>query len=154
MKGRMTTNFKEFSAMVNQLIRAVDYITPEEECAMMAFIGELQLKNTRFKFIENNRETTVALGGVKSGPFRAIAQDCIEKVDVYLDKNDGHLEVGVVLTFNFEVTQPFVEQFNNYIANRTREFSVWDMYKKYRQQKIMIMIDGKMMITRIIFERT
>ena len=151
----MTTNFKEFSAMVEELIRAVDYITPEEERTMMVFISDLWLKSVKFTEIDaNGREGVVALGEDTSNSlFKKIKKNQIEKIEAFIDKNDGHMEVGAVLHFNFEPSESIRGQFNEYIQKRINSFGIWNVYKHVRVKKLETLKDDKLILSRIIFER-
>lgn len=148
----MTTNFKEFSAMVKELIVAANYITPEEETALFYFTTNLNLYYLKFSAQIDGFNTEVTL---TRSPFgqKLINSKRINDIKVYADKVDGKLELNVIVDFTFcpDEIVPYKEQLSAFIQKKVDDFTVRKTCQKLKVASMIFQFEDNLLACKITF---
>lgn len=158
----MTTNFKEFTSMVDALILAANYITHDEETSIFYFISRLNLNYLKFSNEVDGFDTEVVMIGSRS-PFERnkvvakVSKKCINDIKVYADKDAGNLEVSIIVEFSFVPTQheqkEYIEQLKMFLDRKIVAFSELGIQSKLKVNNMTFEVEDNILASKITFRR-
>lgn len=157
----MTTNFKEFTSMVDALILATNYIT-HDEAYIYYLVSRLNLNSLKFSNEVDGFNTEVTMNGSRNQSERnkilaKVSKKCINDIKAYVGKDDGKLEVSVVVEFSFVPTQheqnEYIEQLKMFLDRKIAAFSELGIQSKLKVNNITFEVEDNILASKITFRR-
>lgn len=157
----MTTNFKEFTSMVDALILATNYIT-HDEAYIYYLVSRLNLNSLKFSNEVDGFNTEVAMTGSRNPSERnkilaKVSKKHINDIKAYVGKDDGKLEVMVVVEFSFVPTEhqqnEYIQQFKMFLNQRIEAFSELGIQSKLKVDTMNFEVEDNILASKITFRR-